>query len=167
MIGTFKGAEAALLLASRDDRIRAVAALSPSAVIWANLGPCAHETAVHGRSSWSADGQPLPFVPYKSPDESFSPRAVTTRFGPPTSSLQISDRRSAHQLATDVITARAAGQRLLLPGEPINPPGGMAMARGGTPAVGATLGQRVWPALLRLLRLPTVDPDTSVKPGPA
>lgn len=80
---------------------------------------------------------------------------------------QISDRRSAHQLATDVITARAAGLRLLLPGEPINPPGGMAMARGGTPAVGAALGQRVWPALLRLLRLPTVDPDTSVKPGPA
>jgi dienelactone hydrolase len=206
VIGTSKGAEAALLLASRDERIRAVAALSPSAVVWANLGPCAQEPAVHERSSWSAEGQPLPFVPYdpawvpttlgglpsyrglyeQSP-QTFAERvpAATIPVERITGGVlltaggddqvwpadrfaqQISDRRSAHQLATDVITIPAAGHRLLLPGEPINPPGGMAMARGGTPAADTALGQRVWPALLRLLRLATVDLDTSVKSGPA
>jgi uncharacterized protein len=135
VIGTSKGAEAALLLASRDQRVRAVAGLSPSAVGWANVGPGRKETPAHGRSSWSADGQPLPFVPY----DWFA--------------QQIKDRRSAHQLATEVITAADAGHRVPLPGEPINPPGGMEMARGGTPAADAALGQRVWPALRQLLRL--------------
>jgi pimeloyl-ACP methyl ester carboxylesterase len=63
VIGTSMGAEAALLLASRDQRIRAVAGLSPSAVVWANVGPGLEQTPAHGRSSWSTDGHPLPFVP--------------------------------------------------------------------------------------------------------
>lgn len=39
VLGVSKGAEAALLLACRDARIRAVGALSPSSVVWANVGP--------------------------------------------------------------------------------------------------------------------------------
>jgi dienelactone hydrolase len=198
VLGTSKGAEAALLLASRDRRIRAVAGLSPSAVVWANVGPGLKATPADGRSSWSADGRPLPFVPY---DPAWTPTTIsglpsyrglyeqslrTFAQSVPAATIpveqitadlllaaggddrvwpsdrftqQIKDRRSAHDLATKVITAADAGHRIPLPGEPINPPGGMAMARGGTPTADAALGQRVWPALLQLLRLTMVGPD--------
>jgi hypothetical protein len=64
VVGTSKGAEAALVLAARDNRIRSVAAFSPTSVVWANVGP-GHDGAVRPcRSGWSAAGQPLPFVPY-------------------------------------------------------------------------------------------------------
>ena len=192
VIGTSKGAEAALLLASRDQRIRAVAGLSPSAVVWANVGAGLKETPADGLSSWSADGHPLPFVPY---DPAWTPTTIsglpsyrglyeqslrTFAQRVPAATIpveqitadvllaagdddqvwpserfaqQIKERRSAHQLATEVITAADAGHRIPLPGEPSKPPGGMTMARGGTPAADAALGQRVWPALLQLLRL--------------
>jgi dienelactone hydrolase len=58
VLGLSKGAEAALLLATRDSRITAVAALSPTPVVWAGLSGDSH------RSSWSEAGRPLPFVPY-------------------------------------------------------------------------------------------------------
>jgi len=70
VVGTSKGAEAALLLAGRDVRIRAVAALSPSSVVWANVGPGSDGAQQPYRSSWSEHGQPLPFVPY---DDSWMP----------------------------------------------------------------------------------------------
>ncbi|MDE4908133.1 dienelactone hydrolase family protein [Methanogenium marinum] len=54
--GYSKGAELALLLASRDKRIRAVAAYSPSSVVWQS--PNGGAT----KSSWTAGGVPLPFV---------------------------------------------------------------------------------------------------------
>jgi uncharacterized protein len=38
-VGTSKGAEAALLIATDDPRVRVVAAISPSSVVWANIGP--------------------------------------------------------------------------------------------------------------------------------
>jgi len=205
VIGMSKGAEAALLLASRDQRIRAVAGLSPSAVVWANVGPGRRQAPAHGRSSWSADGHPLPFVPYDPAWTSTTISGLPSYRGLYEQSLrtfaervsaatipveqitadvllaaggddqvwpsdrfaqQIKDRRSAHQLATEVIAAADAGHRIPLPGEPINPPGGMAMARGGTTAADAALGQRVWPALLQLLRLTTAGPDGSGMPGP-
>lgn len=55
--GYSKGGELALLLASRDPRIRAVAAYSPSSVVWQS------PNAGAPKSSWSEDGVPLPFVP--------------------------------------------------------------------------------------------------------
>lgn len=200
VIGASKGAEAALLLATRDKRIRAVGALAPSSVIWANVGPGIKGTPAHGRSSWSVDGHPLPFVPY---DPAWAPTTVSglpsyrslyeqslTTFAErvPAATIpveqitadvllaaggddqvwpserfvqQIKDRRSDHQLATAVITAPTAGHRIPLPGEPINHPGGMAMARGGTPSADIALGQRVWPALLQLLRLARGAPDSA------
>lgn len=53
--GYSKGGELALILASRDPRIRAVAAYSPSSVIWQAPG------GGQPKSSWTADGVPLPF----------------------------------------------------------------------------------------------------------
>lgn len=38
-VGTSKGAEAALLAAVHDPRIDAVAAISPTSVVWGNIGP--------------------------------------------------------------------------------------------------------------------------------
>jgi dienelactone hydrolase len=64
VVGISKGAEAALLLASRDSRIRAVAAFSPSSVVWANVGPGRDGAVRPCRSSWTVNGQPVPFVPY-------------------------------------------------------------------------------------------------------
>ncbi|MGO8657746.1 acyl-CoA thioester hydrolase/BAAT C-terminal domain-containing protein, partial [Rhizobium ruizarguesonis] len=39
LVGTSKGAEAALLTAVYDPRISAVVAISPSSVVWGNIGP--------------------------------------------------------------------------------------------------------------------------------
>jgi acetyl esterase/lipase len=61
-VGTSKGAEAALLLACFDQRIDAVVALSPSSVVWANIGPGRDGGAWPPRSSWTHNGTPLPFI---------------------------------------------------------------------------------------------------------
>jgi dienelactone hydrolase len=57
VLGTSKGAEAALLVAARDARIRAVAAYAPSSVAWS----CICASADH--SSWSVEGTDVPNVP--------------------------------------------------------------------------------------------------------
>lgn len=59
VIGTSRGAEAALLLASLHPEIGAVGAFSPSHVVWAALVGERPQ-----RSSWTLGGEPLPFVPY-------------------------------------------------------------------------------------------------------
>ena len=64
VLGTSKGAEAALLLACRDARIRMTIALSPSSVVGANLGAGVDGHDSPHRSSWTWAGSPLPFVPY-------------------------------------------------------------------------------------------------------
>jgi uncharacterized protein len=200
VIGTSKGAEAALLLASRDSRIQAVAGFAPSSVVWANIGPGIDGPPMEGRSSWSMGGRPLSFVPY---DPAWAPpsriqelpsyrslyeQSLTTfaehvlEATIPVEQItgdvllaaggddqvwpsdqfthQITNRRNDHQLPTTVITHPDAGHRIPLPGEPINPPGGMAMARGGNPDANVTLGRRVWPALLQLLHLAPAGPDS-------
>jgi dienelactone hydrolase len=59
LAGTSFGAEAALLVASFDDRVTATVAFAPSAYIWAGYG--------EGRwtSHWTREGAPLPFVPFR------------------------------------------------------------------------------------------------------
>ena len=64
IVGVSKGAEAALLLGARDERVRVVAALSPSSVVWANIGPGLDGKSAPLRSSWTQGGRPIPFVPY-------------------------------------------------------------------------------------------------------
>ena len=60
VFGFSKGAEAALLLASRNASIRAVVAAAPSSVAWEGL----NKYLPAGRSSWSVNGVPVPYVRY-------------------------------------------------------------------------------------------------------
>jgi len=70
IVGASKGAELALLLAARDATVAGVIALSPSSVVWQGLPGKSGPT--HPQSSWSLNGQPVPFVPYAQ-GESFDP----------------------------------------------------------------------------------------------
>ncbi|HWT04361.1 MAG TPA: acyl-CoA thioester hydrolase/BAAT C-terminal domain-containing protein [Xanthomonadales bacterium] len=59
ILGTSKGGELALLAASREPRIRATAAIVPSAYVWFDLAfDGGGET-----SSWSAAGAPVAYIP--------------------------------------------------------------------------------------------------------
>lgn len=59
LLGTSKGGELALLAASREPRVRATAALVPSAYVWFDLAfDGGGET-----SSWSAGGAPVSYIP--------------------------------------------------------------------------------------------------------
>lgn len=69
VVGLSKGAEAAALLACIDDRIDLAVAMSPTSVVWGNVGAGLDGAAVPYRSSWTWQGEPLPFVTY---DESWS-----------------------------------------------------------------------------------------------
>ncbi|UVK47978.1 acyl-CoA thioesterase [Mesorhizobium sp. AR07] len=62
-VGTSKGAEASLLAAVHDQRISAVVAISPSSVVWGNIGAGRDGVSWPERSSWSLNRIPLPFVP--------------------------------------------------------------------------------------------------------
>jgi hypothetical protein len=59
MVGTSKGAEAALLAATIDPRIDLVVAVSPTHVVWQNMGPAWPPT-----SSFTLGGAVLPFIVY-------------------------------------------------------------------------------------------------------
>lgn len=65
VLGTSKGAEAALVTATVDLRVDLVIALSPSSVVWANVGPGADGFEWPLRSSFTWRGEPLPFVPHE------------------------------------------------------------------------------------------------------
>jgi dienelactone hydrolase len=75
ILGTSKGAEAALLLAARDRRIRAVVAYEPSAVVWS----CLCEST--GKSSWSWQGSPVAFVPFEEDPANRPPEGFPLRIG--------------------------------------------------------------------------------------
>jgi uncharacterized protein len=60
VIGESKGAELALLLASRKSEISGVVAFVPSAVVFQGIP----KDYWPPRSSWSYKGEPIPFVPY-------------------------------------------------------------------------------------------------------
>lgn len=64
IIGTSKGAEAALLVAIEDARVDVVIAVSPSSVVWANSGVGRDGAGWPLRSSFTRGGAPLPFVRY-------------------------------------------------------------------------------------------------------
>ncbi|MFD1541005.1 acyl-CoA thioester hydrolase/BAAT C-terminal domain-containing protein [Nonomuraea guangzhouensis] len=63
LLGSSKGAEAALT-AVHDPRVDGVVAVSPTSVVWGNVGPGRDGRQRPYRSSWTWKGQPLPFVPY-------------------------------------------------------------------------------------------------------
>jgi len=61
LLGASKGAEFALLAASKFQWITSVVAIVPSDVVWEGWGP---GVAPGTRSSFALNGKPLPFVPY-------------------------------------------------------------------------------------------------------
>lgn len=61
VVGGSKGAEAALLVATRHPELRAVVAGMPSSVVWPGID---WEKGSVAESSWSAAGAPLAAVPY-------------------------------------------------------------------------------------------------------
>jgi hypothetical protein len=111
VLGVSKGAEAALLLSVRDPGIDAVVALSPTSLAWANVGPGRDGQSRPYRSSWTWQGQPLPFVPY---DDTWTPTqpegtAVAVREG-----YERSQQTFADCLGAAVIPVEEAGAELLL-----------------------------------------------------
>lgn len=64
IIGHSKGAEAALLVASRHPEIKAIVAAMPSDVVWQGFDFNSTDMSKFS-SSWSDGGQPVPFVKYK------------------------------------------------------------------------------------------------------
>nr|WP_262904710.1 alpha/beta fold hydrolase [Hymenobacter lucidus] len=61
VVGWSKGAELALLLASRYPAVKGVVAISPSSVVWAGILKDWKKTP---GSSWTAQGRPMPSVPF-------------------------------------------------------------------------------------------------------
>src|SRR4030066_1284741 len=64
MIGMSRGAEAALLLGSRNSKIKAVVALSGSHVVWQGIPKLGAKPESRLKSDWSYQGKGLPCVPY-------------------------------------------------------------------------------------------------------
>jgi len=64
IIGGSKGAELGLLLASRYPQIKAVAAISPSSVVWQGIPKQRFQLGKSTKSSWSFQGLGLTYVPY-------------------------------------------------------------------------------------------------------
>jgi hypothetical protein len=62
LIGGSKGAEAALLLASRYSKVEVVVALTPSSVVWSGIPRNRFDLSRHGSSSWFYRGEGLPFL---------------------------------------------------------------------------------------------------------
>ncbi len=63
VVGRSKGAELALLLASKHPELVGVVAVVPSSVVWQGI-PKAFWPAPPVQSSWSLHGNPIPFVPW-------------------------------------------------------------------------------------------------------
>jgi uncharacterized protein len=109
-VGTSKGAEAALLSATDDPRVRVVAAISPSSVVWANTGPGLDGVGWPQRSSWTRGGVPLPFMKY---DETWRPEkreGLTTYRSLYARSLQI----GADNLSAATIPVEKARAEIIL-----------------------------------------------------
>jgi len=63
LLGISKGAELALLVASKTNSVKAVAAHVPSHVVWYGMG----KWKGLNKSSWTYQGEPIAFLPYAKP----------------------------------------------------------------------------------------------------
>lgn len=189
VMGTSFGAEAALSVSARDERVDAAVGFAPSGVVWAGVD------GERVTSHWTWRGEPLPFVPL---DEDWEPgegdpsyvglyRASLRRYADhleraaipveripevllvaggddqvwPSVELaeQIVRRRTGAGLETVLVTHPEAGHRVVLPGEPAVR-AGARMKRGGSPEADAELGRLAWPHLEQLLHLPLGAADS-------
>lgn len=64
IVGTSKGGEAALLVASRHPELKATVGLVPSNVVWQGLDQQQPWRMASIGSTWSEDGNDVPFLPY-------------------------------------------------------------------------------------------------------
>ena len=64
ILGGSKGAEAALLLGSNFQQVKAVIAFSPSCVVWQGIPAKRFEIGKDVKSSWSYQGKGVPFLAY-------------------------------------------------------------------------------------------------------
>lgn len=110
VLGVSKGAEAALLLGIRDARITAVAAFSPPAHVWANVGPGPDGELRPCRSSWTWRGAPLDFVPY---DDTWVPGPAPIAFR---SGYEQSERTFAREAKRAVIPVEQIRGAVLVTG---------------------------------------------------
>lgn len=74
VVGFSKGAEAALVLATMDPRVKAAVAASPTDVVWQGIDRKSGKVA----SSWTLSGQPLTYVPFVSCGDCHSLGALYT-----------------------------------------------------------------------------------------
>lgn len=111
VLGTSKGAEAALLTAVHDPRVDVVVALSPTSRVWCNVGPGRDGAGHPWRSSWTWRERALPFVPL---DDSWTPAEAD---GGPVAIrgwYERSERTFADRLAAAEIPVEKARADLLL-----------------------------------------------------
>ncbi|MFF1299480.1 MULTISPECIES: acyl-CoA thioester hydrolase/BAAT C-terminal domain-containing protein [unclassified Streptomyces] len=111
ILGTSKGAEAALLTAVHDVRVDLVIAVSPTSRVWCNVGPGRDGLHRPYRSSWTWRGQGLPFVPL---DDSWAPAQAE---GEPVAIrgwYELSERTFAELLPPAEIPVEVARADLLL-----------------------------------------------------
>jgi hypothetical protein len=183
VIGTSFGAEAALLIASRDQRVSATIAVAPSSVVWGGW------TGTEWTSHWTAGGEPLPYVPFVEDwQPSDNPPSYVDLYR-----LSLEADVTASESAAIPVEKIAGGLVLVAGGDdrvwpstefaariaarreghglstvvvcdpaaghrtvlPGEPvvAGGQAMARGGGEAADAELGKRAWPHIAAALRL--------------
>ena len=178
VLGTSRGAQAALLLGARHPEVDAVVAISPTDVVWPALS-----TERPQRSAWTSGGDPLPFVPlddawepdtdppelvglYEQSLETYADRVPAARL--PVDrvagevllvagaddrlwpSLDFAERLQQRQPRATILSHPEAGHRVLLPGE--DPPPPSHLVHGGTAAADAELGRVLWLHLERLIR---------------
>jgi hypothetical protein len=114
VLGTSKGAEAALLTAVRDPRVDVVVAVSPTSRVWCNVGPGRDGAHRPYRSSWTWRERPLAFVPL---DDSWSPADTGTGPVAVRGWYEQSERTSAALLpAAEIPVDRARADLLLIAG---------------------------------------------------
>jgi dienelactone hydrolase len=106
-VGTSKGAEAALLTAAVDRRVRAVVAYAPSSVAWSCI--CSQQE----RSSWSFRGRPVASVPQLREPTPTEPPGVPTR---PAVRYRARLRDSVAVAAASIVAERINGPVMLIAG---------------------------------------------------
>lgn len=102
ILGGSKGAEAALLLGSRSPRVKAVIAFSPSSVIWQGIPADRYELSRDPKSSWSAGGAGLTYLPYPPEISKWDLRFMNLN-QMHTSALQDSDRANEAAIQVEKI----------------------------------------------------------------
>ena len=179
VMGTSRGAEAALLLGTLDERVDAVIALAPGAHAW-GWNENGEQT-----SPWTWQGEPLPFVPldldwtpyddpptfigwYRQSLQTYAAVAEAARIPAERfkgdllmvaggddqlwPSVEFAERiaLAREDLPTRTLVAARAGHRVIFPGETPKT-GGQRMARGGTEDADRELGTLAWGDVLRVL----------------